>query len=112
MKTRKNKVKGWAKVAPGTHARTVMLKRCGKKCFLGPKKSFPICAKGTCKVNSKGLDAAYIRAREWGKKKKSYKGKARPSMKRKVYQRVAKRAKSMMKSRSKRRRRSSKRRRH
>ena len=34
---------GWARVAPGTHARTVMLRKCGKKCFLGPKKSFSLC---------------------------------------------------------------------
>ena len=69
---------GWAKIAPQGHARTVMKRNCGRKCFLGPDKSFPVCAKGTCKVNSKGAWAAYIRAREWGKKKSSYKGEARP----------------------------------
>ena len=60
---------GWGKLAPHGHARTVMLRKCGKKCFLGPRKSFPICAKGTCKINTKGVHAAYIRARQWGKKK-------------------------------------------
>ena len=65
-KTRKNRsLKGWSKISPGHHARTVMLHKCGKKCFLGPNKSFPICAKNTCKINKKGVYAAYIRAREY-----------------------------------------------
>jgi hypothetical protein len=42
-----------------------MLKHCGRKCFLGPKKSFPICKKNTCKVSSKGVYSAYIRARQY-----------------------------------------------
>lgn len=72
--TRKNKtgtkgrgtyLKGWAKKSPNTHQRTVMMKKCGKKCFLGPHKSFPICAKNTCKINKKGVHAAYVRAREY-----------------------------------------------
>jgi len=87
---------GWAKLAPQGHERTVMKRKCGKKCFLGPDKSFPVCAKGTCKVNAKGAYAAYIRAREWGKSARSYKGLARPSMKRSVYTRVAKKAKSIL----------------
>ena len=87
---------GWGRQAPRGHARTVMLKKCGKKCFLGPRKSFPICTKGTCKVNSKGVYAAYIRAREWGKSARSYKGLARPSMKRGVYTRVAAKAKAIL----------------
>ena len=69
VNTRKNKhkysVKGWANQQPGTHQRTVMMKKCGKKCFLGPKKSFPICTKNTCKVNKKGVMAAYMRSREY-----------------------------------------------
>jgi hypothetical protein len=58
-------VKGWSKQQPGTHQRTVMMKKCGKKCFLGPNKTFPICTKNTCKVNKKGVMAAYMRAREY-----------------------------------------------
>jgi hypothetical protein len=42
-----------------------MYERCGKKCFLGSKKSFPICKKKTCKISRKGVYAAYIRAKEW-----------------------------------------------
>ena len=62
---------GWAKQAPGTHERTVMKKKCGSKCFLGPinESCFPICVKGTCKINTKGIYAAYVRAREYGSKK-------------------------------------------
>ena len=87
---------GWAKLAPQGHARTVMKRDCGKKCFLGPDKSFPVCAKGTCRVSPKGAYAAYIRAREWGKSARSYKGLARPSMKRGVYTRVAAKAKAIL----------------
>lgn len=73
-KTRSNKtgvkgrgqfLKGWAEEQPSRRQRTLMLKECGKKCFLGPDKSFPICTKNTCRVNRKGLHAAYGRAREW-----------------------------------------------
>lgn len=59
------KRKSWSQQNPGAHQRTVMLKKCGKKCFLGPKKSFPICTKNTCKVNMRGVQAAYKRAREY-----------------------------------------------
>lgn len=65
-KTRKNVPwKGWSKQKPTTAQRTVMLKKCGKKCFLGPNKSFPICIKNTCKRSRKGVSAAYIRAKEF-----------------------------------------------
>lgn len=58
-------LKGWAKQQPGYHDRTVMLKNCGEECFLGPRKTFPICTRNTCKMNRKGLYAAYIRAEEY-----------------------------------------------
>jgi len=58
-------LKGWKNQQPGYHDRTVMMKKCGNKCFLGPKKSFPICSRGTCKLNKKGIYAAYIRAEEY-----------------------------------------------
>lgn len=60
--------RGWKKQKPGYHQRTIMLKRCGKKCFLGPGKSYPICTKKTCKVNSKGVYSAFIRANQFHKK--------------------------------------------
>jgi hypothetical protein len=56
--------KSWRKNNPTAHERTLQLKKCGKKCFLGSKKSFPICNAGTCKPSKGGLIAAYIRARE------------------------------------------------
>ena len=90
---------GWAKLAPKGKARTTMKRKCGKKCFLGPKKSFPVCAKGTCKVNKKGLWAAYIRAREWGKKPSSYKGRGHPRHRRSVYKRVANKATAALRRR-------------
>ena len=68
-KTRRNgrgsATRGWKSQKPGYHQRTVMLKRCGKKCFLGPGKSYPICTKNTCKVNPKGVYSAFIRSRQY-----------------------------------------------
>ena len=67
--TRKNgrgsHLRGWKIEQPGFHEKTIMMKKCGKKCFLGPNKTFPICTKGTCKINKKGVMAAYVRAREY-----------------------------------------------
>jgi hypothetical protein len=45
-----------------------MLKKCGKKCFLGPRKSYPICTKNTCKINSKGVYSAFIRSKQYHRK--------------------------------------------
>jgi|UniRef100_A0A6C0ASS5 hypothetical protein len=58
-------LKNWSRQQPGYHERTNMLRTCGKKCFLGPNKSFPICTRNTCKINRKGVYAAYIRANEY-----------------------------------------------
>ena len=75
-KTRRNVPwKGWKNEAPGTHQRTVMLRKCGKKCFLGPNKSYPICKKNTCKISRKGVYAAYIRSRQYHKKSISMRAK-------------------------------------
>ena len=96
---------GWGKISPKGRQRTRMLKKCGSKCFLGKRgtKSFPICAvygnKISCTPNDKGLWAAYIRAREWGKPRRTYKGKARPRYRRRTYTSVAKRAKKMLRKR-------------
>ncbi len=71
--TRKNRgspTKGW--IAPSRRERTRMLSRCGKKCFLGPNKSFPICSRNTCKRNPKGVYSAYVRARQYSKKGRLY----------------------------------------
>ena len=62
---KKSVTRGWRKQAPGKHQRTTMQKRCGKKCFLGAKGRFPICKKRTCKVDKRGVYAAFIRAKQW-----------------------------------------------
>ena len=106
-KTRKNSpTKGWSKEGPKGKQRTRMYKRCGKKCFLGTKTprnkqhpNFPICTKGTCSINNKGLYSAYIRARQWGNPRKTYKGRSQPRMKRAYYTRVANKAKKLLKKR-------------
>lgn len=77
-KTRKNTPwKGWKSEKPGYHQKTVMLKKCGKKCFLGPNKSFPICKKNTCKISRKGVYAAYVRSRQYRNKSQKYKNISR-----------------------------------
>jgi len=97
---------GWSNQAPFGAARTRMYKKCGKKCFLGKKTlrnkqhpDFPICTKGTCKVNPKGLYAAYIRAKQWGKKQSSYKKSEHPRLQQKTYKRIASTARRMLKKR-------------
>jgi hypothetical protein len=75
-KTRKNgrgsATRGWKNEKPGYHQKTMMLKKCGKKCFLGSQKSFPICKKNTCKISSKGLYSAYIRSRQYRSRGRKY----------------------------------------
>jgi hypothetical protein len=75
--TRRNRgrgsaTRGWKLEKPGYHQKTVMLKKCGRKCFLGPNKSFPICKKNTCRISKKGLHAAYNRARQYRSKGRKY----------------------------------------
>ena len=64
--------RGWSRVAPKTVGeRSALLSKCGRRCFLGSRKTFPICprlgASGSrsCKVDRRGVAAAYSRAREW-----------------------------------------------
>jgi len=75
------RLKGWSQEKPGYHQKTIMLKKCGKKCFLGKNKSFPICKKRTCKISRQGLYAAYIRARQYSSKGYKYKVIANTSRK-------------------------------
>lgn len=89
--------KGWHKKAPFGKQRTRMYRKCGSKCFLNKKSlGFPICNKGTCDISSKGLWAAYIRAKQWGNAKQSYKGRSKPRLSRKSYKRVANKARRML----------------
>jgi hypothetical protein len=87
---------GWKNEKPSYHQRTIMRQRCGSKCFLGPKNSFPICKKNTCKISKKGLYSAMIRAREWRKTKKSYKGRSKPRHARSTYKNIVEKAKSLL----------------
>ena len=72
-KTRKNRetrkrspTRGW-KAPP----RSRLMKKCGKKCFLGTRKSFPICS-SNCKVDKRGVYSAYVRARQFRTKGSKY----------------------------------------
>lgn len=65
--------KGWGKDSPNIHARTNMMAHCPNSCFLGAKKTFPICKRGTCKISTKGVYSAYIRARQYSSKGAKYK---------------------------------------
>ena len=64
--------KGWAIQKPGRHQRTVMARKCGKKCFLGKNNTFPICIKNTCKRSKKGVYAAYIRSSQYRRRGSKY----------------------------------------
>lgn len=106
LKNKKLSSAGWKNKAPGTHARTVMQKDCGSKCFLGPvgESCFPICTTSTCKVNDKGVYAAYVRAREYGSPKMKRKSHKKHHLyghnhSKKVYRRIASKAKTMLKKR-------------
>jgi len=74
-KQKRSVTRGWKKQSPGRHERTIMLKRCGRKCFIGPGLSFPICTKRTCSVNKKGVHSAYQRAKQYKYKKISSRAK-------------------------------------
>ena len=78
-KTRKNgrgsTTRGWKNKSPDYHQRTIILKKCGRKCFLGPGKSYPICTKNTCKINPKGVYSAFIRSKQFHRKNISQKAK-------------------------------------
>ena len=81
---------GWKLERPTKREKTIMMKKCGTKCFLGPykNKSFPICKKGAY--------AAFIRARQWGKKPSTYKGKSLPKYSMSTYRRIQTHAKKIL----------------
>jgi hypothetical protein len=88
--------RGWKDVKPTYHGRTVMEEKCGKKCFLGPYKSFPICDMNTCKVDKRGIWAAYIRAKEWATRSKTLKKKNANYHVRHAYSKISRKAKQML----------------
>ena len=96
----------WSASAPKSVGdRAAVLKKCGRKCFLGPGKSFPICARlgaagsaGTCKIDRHGVQAAYSRASEWAAITARKKGSSSAAAhKHRKYTAIAKRAKSLLK---------------
>lgn len=102
----------WSRVAPKrVGERSALLSKCGKRCFLGSEKTFPICARlgsrsvshtranksRMCKIDRRGVQAAYIRAREWASitaKKKRTSAKAARSHRR--YTAIARKAKKIL----------------
>ena len=97
--------RGWSRVAPKTVGeRSALLSKCGRRCFLGPGKTFPICARlvsrvgsRTCKVDRRGVAAAYSRARQWAAitaRKKRSSSKAASAHRR--YTAVARRARAIL----------------
>ena len=82
----------WRTQKPSYHQKTVMLNKCGKKCFLGKKRSFPICKKNTCSVSRTGIMAAYKRAKEY----MTISRKKLIKTSHKTYSRIANRAKKML----------------
>ena len=73
LKKKRDGVIVWRNVSPNKKERTTMKKKCGKKCFLGRGRSFPICAKNTCKISKKGVWAAFIKATRLNTRNKTYK---------------------------------------
>lgn len=71
-KGRGGQTRGWGEAAPKRgRERKELYKQCGDSCFLKPDTlNFPICAKCSpkgcsCKIDPRGVNAAYIRARQW-----------------------------------------------
>jgi hypothetical protein len=97
----------WSHRAPKSISdRNALLHKCGRKCFLGTGKTFPICPRvsagsgsGSCKIDRRGVAAAYSRAREWAtitaRKKRSSVKAARAHRK---YTAVARRAKAILRT--------------
>jgi len=86
-------MRSWTKRQPTTRRqRTQMYRKCGKPCFLGTRKSFPIC-NPDCSLNRGGLQSAFIRAREMQTRAHTRKNKKHPEQ---YYRRIAGRAKMMM----------------
>ena len=94
--------RGWSRVAPKTVSeRSALLSKCGRRrCFLGPGKTFPICPRlgsgsgsaRTCKVDRRGVAAAYSRARQWA----SITARKKRSSAHRRYTAVARRARAIL----------------
>jgi len=98
----------WSRVAPKTIGdRAAVLSKCGRRCFLGPGKTFPICARlgsgsgsGPCKIDRRGVAAAYSRAREWAAITSRKKRTAAGARAYRRYTAVARRARAILHSKT------------
>ena len=96
----------WSRDAPKSVGdRSAVLSKCGRRCFLGPGKTFPICARlgsgaesgsGSCKIDPRGVAAAYSRAREWAAITARKKRTASGARAHRRYTAVARRAKAIL----------------
>lgn len=94
----------WSRDAPKSVGdRSAVLSKCGRRCFLGPGKTFPICARlgsgagsETCKIDRRGVAAAYSRAREWAAITARKKRTASGARAHRRYTAVARRAKTIL----------------
>ena len=78
---------GWSKEHPRTRRQRVRMgARCKPvgRCFLGPRLTFPVCVKGTCRESRRGLWSAYLRAqgRFTRTGRRSYRRMARDALRR------------------------------
>jgi hypothetical protein len=96
----------WSNDAPKSIGdRRALLNKCGRRCFLGHLTTFPVCPrlgvtrtrKMACKIDRRGVQAAYSRARTWatitGRKKHSSSKAARSN---RAYTAVARKAKAIL----------------
>ena len=74
-------------------------KKCSKKCYLGPKKTFFICTRKTCKISNKKLLSTYKKVLKSSTRKTKTKTKTKKSNLLKIYKRVTKKARGMLKHR-------------
>ena len=96
--------RGWSRNAPrSVGERSAVLSKCGRRCFLGPGKTFPICERlgsgsgsGACKIDRRGVAAAYSRAREWAAITARKKRTASGARAHRRYTAVARRAKVIL----------------
>jgi hypothetical protein len=87
----------WKANAPNGIERRIMLEKCGKKCFLGPGTSFPVCTRKTCDINHRGVQSAYTRAREWASVTSRKNRSAKNAKLYRRYNDIADRAKQLLK---------------
>jgi hypothetical protein len=65
------RTRGWRAMSPKPGSnRHYLYQKCGRKCFLGPGESFPVCArcqKGrcSCRIDCRGVASASVRAHQY-----------------------------------------------